>query len=488
MRLLVIAPNDTPSTRVRPRVAFVSQPWDHCVPPVQDGAIGIWNYQIATRLARDCDVLFYARRGRDHAADEVAHGIHFRRFAFLLDRFILAFLRVLSQLHLLPADRPYYFSRWHYALYTRHVARDLAHQDVDIVHVPVFPQIAARIRRDNPRAKIVLHMHCQLLTQLRRPLVERYLRSVDLILTCSDFITDDIRRAFPQFQDRCHTVYNCVDAAAFARPAAPTMSASPAPNDAPVLLFVSVISPQKGLHVLLRAFQRVLERYPSAQLHVCGAPRPLPLALIAPGKDLQKPFATFYSSLDTLLPPAIFHGRRYRYLSYLDGILSPAQVRQVIYHSHIRHDAMMQQYHGADVFIQPSVWDEPFGVPVIEAMAASVPVIASRSGGMPELVRDGVTGSLVARDSANELANAILRLLGDPKLRQSMGEAGRQRALELFSWERGAQSVLRHYRNLLGTVAPAEPPVPVSGRPGPRAAFRASARERAVSTLPGENL
>jgi glycosyltransferase involved in cell wall biosynthesis len=88
----------------------------------------------------------------------------------------------------------------------------------------------------------------------------------------------------------------------------------------------------------------------------------------------------------------------------------------------------------ADLFVLPSRWE---GLPVaaIEAMMAGVPVVATRVGGMPEVVDDGVTGLLVPPGDTRALVDAIRQLVIDPSRRRALGRAGRQRALQRFSTE-----------------------------------------------------
>ena len=97
-------------------------------------------------------------------------------------------------------------------------------------------------------------------------------------------------------------------------------------------------------------------------------------------------------------------------------------------------------YNACDVFIGPSVSDpatgdvEAFGIAFLEAAACGKPVVVGRSGGAPETVEDGVTGFVVDAESPDALAEAVLRLLADPALRKSMGEAGRRRVENEYNW------------------------------------------------------
>lgn len=103
-----------------------------------------------------------------------------------------------------------------------------------------------------------------------------------------------------------------------------------------------------------------------------------------------------------------------------------------------------------DVCVLPSV-DEPFGRVLVEAMAVGKPVIGTNSGGVPEIIVDGETGLLVPSNNATALAEAIEEMLSDPLQAQQMGEAGLQRARELFDADRVAAQVQQVYRELLRT-------------------------------------
>lgn len=103
-------------------------------------------------------------------------------------------------------------------------------------------------------------------------------------------------------------------------------------------------------------------------------------------------------------------------------------------------DALQRAYGEADVFVLPSVFDargdtEGLGVVLLEAMDYGVPVIASRVGGIVDIVEDGVTGILVPPGDAGALAQALARVLDTPDLARRMGEAGRRRLGERFSWD-----------------------------------------------------
>ena len=121
----------------------------------------------------------------------------------------------------------------------------------------------------------------------------------------------------------------------------------------------------------------------------------------------------------------------------------------------------IQLYSHARVFCCPSVY-EPFGIINLEAMACRVPVVASATGGIKEVVVDGETGYLVPLDQdpvtnfptdpgkfTRDLAECIRRLLEDSERCKRFGEAGRQRVEETFSWTAIAQQTIRLYEELI---------------------------------------
>ena len=102
-----------------------------------------------------------------------------------------------------------------------------------------------------------------------------------------------------------------------------------------------------------------------------------------------------------------------------------------------------------DVLAHCSVSPEPFGQVVLEGMAAGLPVVATEGGGPSELITSGVDGILTPPGDVSALASALTRLVGEPALREELGEAGRLRSLA-FTPERTAAGLLDVYRDVLG--------------------------------------
>lgn len=93
-------------------------------------------------------------------------------------------------------------------------------------------------------------------------------------------------------------------------------------------------------------------------------------------------------------------------------------------------------YERADIFVSPSVWDEPLGLTILEAMAAGTPVVATMRGGVLSLIQDRVNGFLVKPRNSKEIANVVNMLLEDDKLRKKMSDAAYKTVKEHFTWEK----------------------------------------------------
>jgi glycosyltransferase involved in cell wall biosynthesis len=114
----------------------------------------------------------------------------------------------------------------------------------------------------------------------------------------------------------------------------------------------------------------------------------------------------------------------------LVGSKSRVNANGVSNFEYLRDDALWEQYRTASVVTVPSIWPDPCPTVVLEAMAHGRPVVGSRIGGIPDLVEDGLSGLLVTPNDSSALANSLMRILTDHKLRQRLGSAARVRALE----------------------------------------------------------
>jgi len=427
------------------KVALVGQPLGTISLLDQNGSIEIWIYEVARRLAQSCDVIVYAKKGLFQKKVECDQDVQYRRISTVVDEWFTGISAALDKLGRFPtfrnmkrtlffrnAKRPLFASSLYYLTYILQVAKQLRVEKCDIVHLHNFSQFVPIIRAFNPKIKIVLHMHCEWLTQLDRTMIERRLRKTDLIIGCSEYITEKIRCSFPKFAERCQVLYNGVDVNQFV---SKNGKHAKKKNSAKQLLYVGRISPEKGLHVLLDAFKKVVSHYPQTQLTIVGPQGSAPIEFIVALSDNPRvsDLASFY---------------RENYISHLQKKLPSFVAGQVFFTGFVTRRQLINHYQNADVFIFPSVWDEPFGMPPVESMATGVPVVATRVGGIKEIVEEEKTGILVEPSDASALSEAILHLFSHENLRKKMGKTARRRAANSFSWEQIAKSLLRQYKNI----------------------------------------
>lgn len=397
------------------RIGFVSQPGHGVLPPL--GSLEIWSSEVARRLARrGHDVFIYASKAGD-LRDVERSGVVYRLVDHDVDRRLS---RVTRPLHrALPRNRPFFSSRAHPLVYWLRSAKSIADDGLEVVHISNYSQALPFVRRANPGAVLALHMQCEWLTQLARGAVRSRLAQADLVLGASAYITEKIGERFPEYRGRLDTLYNGVET-----------------NFEPKqdykahggvrLLHVGRISPEKGLHVLVEAFNELVERHQDLTLTFVGEESPIPIQM----------------AVDLFADPEVQALRRYydgSYLAQIHDRLSERAKQRVRFVGRVSYEETRSHYRGADVFVFPSIF-EAFPIPPIEAMAAGLPVVATTVGGTVESVQDGVTGHLVPRGDKAALVRALDSLIMDESQRAVFGLAGRARASELFSWERVCDS------------------------------------------------
>ena len=189
-----------------------------------------------------------------------------------------------------------------------------------------------------------------------------------------------------------------------------------------LFMFAGALRSEKGVVQLAHAFSKLAAEHDNAFLAVAG------------GRELWGHGDRRHSrpkQVRTILAEAMTQRR-----AFLLGIVSPT--------------TMPSYYAAADVFVLPSICQEAFGLVILEAFAAGIPVIGARSGGVPELVEDGRTGLLVDQGDVDGLHRAMRRLLIDHELRGRLGTAARQTALNM-SWENTVDRLEQIYQGALAS-------------------------------------
>jgi len=188
-----------------------------------------------------------------------------------------------------------------------------------------------------------------------------------------------------------------------------------------IILFVGRKCPEKGPEVLVEALPLIVKQNPEV------------LAIFV-GSDY------WHNSIKT---------------SYTEFLVSKARYLNVenntIFKSWVDENTLKLYYNAADVFVVPSVWQEPLGKVVLEALACEKPVVATRVGGIPEMISHGKDGLLVSPNDANALSEAILLVFNDAEFAESLGRAGRETVKKRFSFEVVAKRCLEIYNDLLNS-------------------------------------
>ncbi len=436
------------------KIAFVNQPIDTIIPPNQN-SVGACTYWVARPLAQTAKVLVYGLTDNhvNPASEAAESGIDFRFFsATRRDKFLFNIQRKVAKLF--ARSSPISTSRWLFPDYGRRVARDLKEQDCDVIHLQHCSQYAPLIRALNPRAKIVLHLHAEWFSQSDPAMLAERLSAVDLVTTVGNYVTDKTKRTFPLVADRCETTYNGIDAREF-----PKENDYGASRQRRVkrLLYSGAVSPHKGLHVLLEAFVMVARKYPNVLLEIVGPVGNYPIQENFDLQDLEtlQNVAPFYATnLWSVIKSKLLRkpGNKRAYLEHLEASLPDDVADKVTFLGMIPRSELLDRYYSADVFAFAPIWNEGFGLPPVEAMAAGLPVVTSRSGTVTETVLDGKTGFLVDKNNAEELAEALLVLLNDDDRREAMGRAGRLRAMGFFTWDRIAEGMQARYESLCNSA------------------------------------
>ncbi len=433
-------------------IAIVNQPQDPIVAgEEQRGSVAIVNWELAKRLAERHQVTVYAPRAAGQPDQERWKNIEIRRVPFVAKLVHKAMQLLAGRIGTQP---PYINSALYYREYFLQVARKLRAHPVDVLHFPQQLQFAANFKRAIPRAKIVLHMHQDELAQLNYDLLHRQLANIDAVVTVSDFVTDRARARFPEYAAAIHTIGNGVDVGRFLPD--PQRDTARAPTEKPRrLLFVGRISPDKGVHLLMEAFERVARERPDIELTLIGKVGMLPFDLVSlllsddpAALDSLRPF--YGRSILSWLTKEVL-GQKRSYKQQLEARLSPEAAARVRFISSVSLEELIRLYSEADLLVLPSIWRESYGLPVAESMASGVPVLAADCGGVPELVEVGVTGRLVPRLDVDALTREIRDMLSDTSRLRLMGQASRRRAERLLTWDRSARRLEEVY---LGLVAP----------------------------------
>ena len=274
-----------------------------------------------------------------------------------------------------------------------------------IIHVHNFKDAATaisarRLCRSPHQVKIIATRHLVKAAKTDPSHTAVY-AALDAIVFVSRLALDEFLSSDPEVdRSRLHVIHNAV-----AIPPCPRANRADGPVN---LIFAGRIVPEKGLGVLIEALGKLQDT--DWRLTVCGT---------GSGKDVM---------------PLVARARQLGIDSRID------------WKGHV--DNVIDEFAQADVAIAPSIWREPFGLTILEAMSQGLPVITTDNGAQREFMKDGADGILVPPSNPTALAAAISRLVSDPALRADMGRHACDPYTARLSYDRFYKSILALYNGL----------------------------------------
>jgi len=243
-------------------------------------------------------------------------------------------------------------------------------------------------------------------------------RRADRAVSVSQSIADELHQHYGISRKALSVVHNGVDLGLFtpARRSRAKEQLGLARNN--VVLFVGRLTPVKGVHYLLQAAPSVVEAFENVVFLIAGGPLHRDKRSVAYLQWLQR-----LSSIQSLNKHVRFLGP-------------------------VSHTRLPLLYSSADIFVMPSIY-EGFPKALLEAMACEAPVVATKTGGIPEVLAENVNGLLVKSGNPKELSDSIVKLLSDPAAARQFGVNGRECVRRKFTWETTARKLREIYLEVL---------------------------------------
>lgn len=295
---------------------------------------------------------------------------------------------------------------YHYSMeyFFNQAYNNLQKTQYDLILVENRPGFILKLKK-RTETPCILHLHNDFLNNeatKAKDIFDRYKQ----IICVSDFITKRALSVCPAIQGKCITINNAIDIFKFTK-AFPTNRSQLCLSKIDfIIVYSGRLTKEKGILQLIQAIKKTQE-IPNIKLLIIGAS--------AYGKDKQ---------------PTPF-------IKQLEEESEPIKDK-VVFTGYINYDQVPSYLKMADIAVVPSMWEEPFGLTVVEAMAAGLPLITTRSGGIPEIC-EGVATIVERENIVGNLANAILDLYEHSEKRVAMAKASLERS-KLFDKETYAKN------------------------------------------------
>ncbi len=314
-----------------------------------------------------------------------------------------------------------------FRMFYRHISFNLLFKplkyDVDIVHAHSNESIlAALLYTKRKKIPLILTYHGDVFgyyggfilktsVYFYNRLVNKLLSYANIIISPSEYFIEE-SRFLRKYKDKIIAIPNGINIKEFDVPYLKEECREKLGLiDKNIILFVGNIHPYKGTDVLIKAMPKIVKHVPDTEL-------------VFVGKGVMK------NALE-MLSKRLGVENYVKFAGFVEDGLKPFY------------------YNAADVFCLPSTMStESFGIVNLEAMACGVPIVASKVGGIPDVVKDGENGLLVPPKDSEALADAIIYLLKNEDVREKMGKNGRKK-VEDYPWERIAEETEKVYSSLM---------------------------------------
>jgi spore coat protein SA len=380
----------------RLKVAIIT-PGSYPIPGSKSSSVELVVQHTSKLFQKDVDVIIFGMKTRKQLFIERSGNITFYRYSFKTKTYI------------------------------QQVIEQLQHDLPDIIQIENRPRIVKAIRRAFPKAKIILNLHSVKFISppyMKEQILISYLNQTDAIMVNSHFLKNYIVNQTNCNSEKIIVNHLGVNTEQFkskwelvSRSSLEVLKKELGVSNYKILLYVGRLIEIKGVHHILEAMPELIKADPSIRLVIAG------------------------STLE-------FSSKHTEYTARL--IKQTEEIKDyVVFTSFIPHDKIHELFQIADLLVVPSAENEAFGLVNVEGMSTGTPVIATKSGGMPEIIEHGKTGFLIDPNNVRgEITKYILYLLSNSAKIQQMGQESVLRVRNNFTWEHTVERLIKLYHEL----------------------------------------
>ncbi|MBN2440488.1 MAG: glycosyltransferase family 4 protein [Spirochaetales bacterium] len=384
------------------------------VPPTQGGAVETWVHEISKHFKLDnYEISIFSRPTTATDTDITYHYIRWSTMDRVFNKIKNRCSKKNPLRHIAKIQNVY--------AYSNKISRILKKKSFDIIYIHNEPNLINTLKFPKG-SRVVLHMHNNhLCDRALRFFYKKTIKKTDKVIFVSQFLRNEAEKIFPQYKNKFTTIYNGTDTELF-KPYDRSninelLSMIKFDNNCKYILYTGRLNHDKGVHILIEAFKIVNKMREDLKLIICGT-------------------SWFKNE------------KKDKYTRHLEKIASPVK-DSIIFTGFLSHDLLCYLYSAVDIFVFPALWQEPFGLVLIEAMAAETFVIASNVGAIPEIFRNEDPNTLFPSGNITELVKKLIYYLDNGEIRKQMAKALRHNVINNFTWEKVYNNVTSTFEELL---------------------------------------